>query len=122
PYLIYTYARTRSILRKGAEKGILPSDSDSLKILTGDDEYAVIRALADFQESIVKAASSNEPFMIARQVALIARAHNRFYNNSSILGCEDSDLRLARLSLCEAVCTAIKEGLDLLGIGCVERM
>ena len=122
PYLIYTYARTRSILRKGAEKGIMPSGGDSLKILTGDDEYAVIRALAEFKDAVVKAANSNEPFMVARQVAQIARAHNRFYNNVSILGCEDEELRAARLALCEAVCTAIKEGLDLLGINCVERM
>ena len=121
PYLIYTYARTRSILRKGAEKGVNP-DSGNLSLLTGDEEYAVIRALSDLKESIVKAASSNEPFMIARQVAAIARAHNRFYNNTSILNCDDEKLVAARLALCEAVCTAIKDGLDLLGIGTVERM
>ncbi len=122
PYLIYTYARTRSILRKGADKGVIPSAGKSLNLLTGDDEYAVIRALSDFNDAIVKAANSNEPFMLARQVAQIARAHNRFYNNVSILGCEDPELMRARLALCEAVCTAIKEGLELLGIGCVERM
>ena len=121
PYLIYTYARTRSILRKGADKGVMPS-AENISLLNGDEEYAVIRALADLKESIVKAASSNEPFMIARQVASIARAHNRFYNNTSILGCDDEKLVSARLALCEAVCTAIKDGLDLLGIGTVERM
>ena len=60
--------------------GNLTSSGDSLKILTGDDEYAVIRSLADFKDAIVKAAKSNEPFMISRQIATIARAHNRFYN------------------------------------------
>ena len=122
PYLIYTYARTRSILRKGESMGKKPSSGDSLKILTGDDEYAVIRALADFKDAVVKAAKSNEPFMISRQIATIARAHNRFYNNSSILNCDDEELVSARLALCEAVCTVIKDGLDLLGISCVERM
>ncbi|MBR2522892.1 MAG: arginine--tRNA ligase [Clostridiales bacterium] len=122
PYLIYTYARTRSILRKGESQGKLPSGPDGYKLLTNDDEYALIRALADFKESIIKAANSNEPFMIARQVALIARMHNRFYNNSSILNCDDEELCRARLALCEAVCTAIREGLNLLGIECVERM
>ncbi len=122
PYLIYTYARTRSILRKGEQQGKHPASGDSLKILTGDDEYAVIRAVADLKDAVVKAASSNEPFMIARQVALIARAYNRFYNNSSILNCDDDDLVCARLALCSSVCTAIREGLDLLGISCVERM
>ena len=122
PYLIYTYARTRSILRKAESMGISIGTGDCLKLLTGDDEYALIRALSEFGNSISKAAGSNEPFMIARQIAEIARAHNRFYNNSSILNCDNDELKAARLALCEAVCTSIREGLDLLGINTVERM
>ncbi|SCW28509.1 arginyl-tRNA synthetase [Ruminococcaceae bacterium YRB3002] len=122
PYLIYTYARTRSILRKASDSGITGIENADLTVLTGDDEYALIRALSELPESIVKAASSNEPFMIARQISEIARAHNRFYNNSNILNCDDEKLKTARLALCDAVCTAIREGLDLLGINVVERM
>lgn len=124
PYLIYTYARTKSILRKAADQGILPlkSGDEKLKLLISDDEYGVIRALSDFPASIVSAAKSNEPFMISRQVAAVARAYNRFYNNSSILGADSDDLKCARLALCEAVCNTIKSGLNLLGIDVVERM
>ncbi len=123
PYLIYTYARTRSILRKAAEQGLEPAtDKDSLGLLVSDDEYSVVRSLGDLEEAIRKAASSNEPFMLSRQIAQIARNYNRFYNNSSILGAESEELKKARLSMCEAVCDALKSGLNLLGIDVVERM
>ncbi|MCR4688710.1 MAG: arginine--tRNA ligase [Saccharofermentans sp.] len=122
PYLIYTYARTRSILRKAAEQGIAVASADKLGVLAGDDEYAVIRSLADFKDSVKKAAASYEPFMISRQISLIARNYNRFYNNSSILNAETEELVSARLALCEAVCSVLKSGLELLGIDVVEKM
>ena len=124
PYLIYTYARTRSILRKAQEQGISPAaaSDESLKLLTSDEEYQLVRSLSDFPEAVVKAMNSNEPFMISRQIALCARNFNRFYNNSSILGADSEELKKARLALCEALCNTLKAGLDLLGIGVVERM
>ena len=124
PYLIYTYARTRSILRKAAEKEIkaVGADDARLKLLTGEDEIAVIKLIEGLPDSIEKASQTNEPFMVARQTARIARAFNRFYNNSSILGGQDENQRVARLALCHAVCTAIKIGTGLLGIDVVEQM
>ncbi|MBR6880987.1 MAG: arginine--tRNA ligase [Clostridiales bacterium] len=123
PYLIYTYARTRSILRKAAENGIdYSTDKEKASLLTSEEEYALIKSIADFPGSVNKAAASNEPFMISRQISLIARNFNRFYNNSRIINLEDEDLKKARLLLCEAVCDIISEGLDLLGIDVVERM
>lgn len=124
PYFIYTYARTRSILRKAKEMGVVFAHQEdaSFHLLTSDEEFAVLRAIADLPDAICKAQASNEPFMISRQIALIARAFNRFYNNSPILLGADENLRLARLALCEAVCTAISVGTELLGISVVERM
>ena len=121
PYLIYTYARIRSILRKATDQGF-KGDIGSAGKLTAEDEYAVIRSLADFKDSVVKAAESYEPFMISRQIALIARNFNRFYNNSRILNADSDDIRDARLTLCEAVADCLKSGLDMLGIGVVEKM
>ena len=121
PYLIYTYARIKSILRKAADQGF-SGNLDAADKLTAEDEYAVIRSLADFKDSVVKAAESYEPFMISRQISLIARNFNRFYNNSRILNCDSEELRDARLKLCEAVSDCIKSGLDMLGIGVVEKM
>ena len=122
PYLIYTYARIKSILRKAADAGVAGGSIDSAAKLTAEDEYAVIRSLADFKDAVVKAAESYEPFMISRQIALIARNFNRFYNNSRILNVEDEEIRDARLKFCEAVSDCLKSGLDMLGIGVVEKM
>ena len=122
PYLIYTYARIKSILRKAEESGVAGGSIESASKLTAEDEYAVVRSLADFKDAVVKAAESYEPFMISRQIALIARNFNRFYNNSRILNVEDEELRDARLKLCEAVSDCLKSGLDMLGIGVVEKM
>ena len=122
PYLIYTYARIKSILRKAEDQGIAGGTADSADKLTAEDEYAVIRSLSDFKDAVVKAAESYEPFMISRQIALIARNFNRFYNNSRILNVEDEEIRGARLKLCEAVADCLKSGLDMLGIGVVEKM
>lgn len=123
-YLIYTYARTRSILRKAAEQGITPAAAgdDCLSLLSSEDEYEVARLICDFPDAVKKAQNSNEPFMVARQTSQIARAFNRFYNNSSILSGTDESQKCARLALCEAVCTAISIGTNLLGISVVERM
>ena len=123
-YLIYTYARTRSILRKAAEQGIISAAAgeDCLSLLSSEDEYEVARLICDFPDAIKKAQNSNEPFMVARQTSQIARAFNRFYNNSSILSGTDELQKCARLGLCEAVCTVISIGTNLLGISVVERM
>ena len=124
PYLIYTYARTRSILRKADSIGVSYRNIDEsvLALLSSDEESAVIKALSDLEDAIVGAAKSNEPFFISRQIAVIARAFNRFYNNSSILSADTDESKIARLALCEAVCNCIKSGLNLLGIDVVERM
>lgn len=124
PYLIYTYARTKSILRKAKEMGFptLQSDDADLSLLTSEEETAVIKLIADIPDSILRAAADNEPFMISRIIAQVARAFNRFYNNSNILSGTDVQLRSARLSLCEANCIAIRLCTYLLGIEVVEQM
>ncbi|MCQ2528764.1 MAG: arginine--tRNA ligase [Saccharofermentans sp.] len=123
PYLIYTYARTRSILRKALDQGFAPAtDKETLSKLTSDDEYELIKSIGDFPEAVKKAAATYEPFMISRQISLVARNFNRFYNNSRILGADSEELTKARLAVCEAVCSTLKSGLDLLGIDVVEKM
>lgn len=124
PYLIYTYARTRSILRKAVERDISPERiaNADLSLLVSDEENAVIKLISEIPDAVSKAAGANEPFMVARLVAQIARAFNRFYNNNNILSGTDLARRDARLALCEANCIAIKLCTELLGIEVVERM
>jgi len=124
PYAMYTYARGRSVLSKGALEGASAADAtpEDLARMGGDDEAAVARLLYGFGDAVHRAVEANEPFLLTRQVAGIARAFNKFYNNESILSAPDAGLRRARIALTEAVCTALKTGLDLLGIAAVERM
>ena len=63
-----------------------------------------------------------EPYILVRQFTALARAFNKYYNHVPILGTEDPALRTARLALLQAVCLAIRTGLDLVGIEAVERM
>ena len=78
--------------------------------------------MGDLPDAVRRAATEYEPFIIAKQVSLIARNFNRFYNNSKIINSDDDALRAARLTLCECLCDSLKSGLGLLGIDVVERM
>ena len=127
PYVQYTYARARSILRKAETAGLysegvpLPEMAD-LNVLDGDEEFALAKLLDGFADAIRKSASVNEPYILVRQVTLLARTFNKYYNTESILGTTDEKSRRARLALLQAVCLAIRTGLDLVGIAAVERM
>ncbi|HAL74737.1 MAG TPA: arginine--tRNA ligase, partial [Clostridiales bacterium] len=127
PYVQYTYARARSILRKAEAAGLLrpddtiPSPAD-LAVLGNDEEFALAKLLDGFGDAVHKAASLNEPYILVRQFTLLARTFNKYYNTESILGTEDVHIQRARLTLLQAVCLAIRTGLDLVGIAAVERM
>jgi len=127
PYVQYTYARARSILRKAEAAGLLQSDGAipspaDLAVLGNDEEFALAKLLDGFGDALHKAASVNEPYILVRQFTLLARTFNKYYNTESILGTEDVKIQKARLALLQAVCLAIRTGLDLVGIAAVERM
>jgi arginyl-tRNA synthetase len=127
PYVQYTYARARSILRK-AGSGLNPSDpaedreTGATDALDSDEEFAIAKLLDGFGEAVRKAAQANEPYMLVRHFTLLARTFNKYYNTESIIGTADPAVRTARLRLVQAVCQALKTGLDLVGIAAVERM
>lgn len=123
PYLLYTYARAKSILRRAKEEDAnAVLTAEELALLKEDQEFQLARLLQDFGDSVKQAARANEPFMVARHIAQLARLFNKYYNNVTILGTEDRSLRQARLALLKAVCKVMQEGLGLLGIQTVERM
>lgn len=125
PYVQYTYARARSILRKAGEtdcQAAASLDAAALSVLTHDDEFALAKLLDGFGDAVQKAAEAYEPFILVRQVTLLARTFNKYYNSESILGTADKTVRQARLALLQAVCLGIRTGLDLAGITAVERM
>ena len=121
PYVQYTYARARSILRKAEAEGQAVPDTCAA-VLTSEDEFAIAKLLDGFDQASVRAAELYEPYILLRQVTALARAFNKYYNHEPILKTEDALLRQSRLALLQAVCLAIRVGLDLVGIGVVERM
>lgn len=124
PYVLYTYARCRSILRKAeAEKiNFSVTAAPDFDKIGSDDEFMIAKLIYGLGESVRKAAESNEPFMLVRQINAIARTFNKFYNNSPIMNISDEGLKKSRLALCQAACIAMKTGLQMLGIETVERM
>ncbi|MCY6484570.1 arginine--tRNA ligase [Clostridium aestuarii] len=118
PYVQYTYARGKSILRRAGE---VSGEADFSK-LTSKEEFELIKTLAGFNEAILDAIDKLEPSILTRHVVDIAKAFNKFYNAHNIMNTEDEKVKNARLKMVEATCQVIKNGLNLLGIKVVERM
>lgn len=125
PYLQYTYARARSILRRSGETAAAAQAADESPLESDNEaveaEFVLTKALADFPAAIVHARQTYEPSMITRQLGVIARAFNSFYHRVPILKAA-AESRELRLDLCRAACQVLKNGLYLLGIETVERM
>ncbi len=123
PYLLYTYARAKSIMRRAdeAERDAVPTNKD-LQLLTHELEFSLAKLIDEFDDAVAQAMRANEPFMVSRHVSLLARQFNKYYNHVTILGASDPDVRRARLALLQAVCKVLESGLGLLGIETVERM
>ena len=115
PYVQYTAARIKSVLRKGGE----PSAYTVKDI--NEDEYQLIAALSNFPEVVKSAADRLEPFFITRYAIEIASLFNKFYFNCKIIG-EEKNTEAFRLDICRATLTTISNALGLLGIKVPERM
>ncbi len=119
PYVQYSYARAKSILRKNT----LDYSHPDFKTTVSDDEYALISHLNSFADAVCDAAEKNEPFYINRYVTGLARCFNKFYNNNPILkDSVDDKTKKARLAIAEASAEVLKTALSLLGIDTVESM
>lgn len=124
PYVMYSYARCQSIVRKAAEKGIVIDEIplEQFDSIETEEEFALAKLIYGLKDSIENSAACNEPFILVRQINSIARAFNKFYNNSPILNNPDEKIMKARIAICLSTSVAIKTGLRLLGIKTVERM
>ena len=119
PYVQYSYARGKSILRRAGE---IDKNIDFSEV-TSDEEYALVTMLAGFYDAVALAAEKNEPFYVNRYVTNLARQFNKFYVSCPILKDDIPEkTKNARLALVSAVCTVIKSALYLLGIETVESM
>ena len=118
PYVQYTYARAKSVLRKA---GVESFDVAEFKNLNTDEEFALVKTLADFGNVVAKAREKYEPSLVTRHITEIAKAFNKFYNSSQIM-VDDEKIKNERLALTYATSLVIKSGLKLLGIKTVEKM
>lgn len=121
PYLMYSYARTQSILNKAKEQGLAPK-MDHLDLLTHESERELMRHLYDFNQTAIYACENYKPSTIANHLFFTCKAYNRFYTEVSVMKAENENLRDARLGLLQAFANTLKTGLYLLGITPPERM
>lgn len=118
PYVQYSYARGRSILRK---QEAIEGAADYGK-LGSKEEFELIKTLEGFKEAINHSIDKFEPSVVTRYAVDVAKAFNKFYNAHKISGIEDSGLKNARLKLVEATCQVLKNALYLIGLEVVEKM
>lgn len=117
PFIQYTYARIRSVLRKGED-----IKKSAAKATLNEKEVALIRMMYDFPEIIQEAADSRNPSLLANFLYELAKEFNQFYHDHSILSAEEETLVMLRLLLVEVLGQVIDSGMDLLGIALPERM
>jgi len=117
PYILYTYVRTQSILKK---EEVAPSKDLAVAQL-GEAELSIIRLLYQYREKVRKAAETLSPNIVANYLYELTREYNLFYQKNPILKAE-KEVKEARIAITQAVGATIKHGLGLMGIETVERM
>ncbi|MDR2474226.1 MAG: arginine--tRNA ligase, partial [Bacteroidales bacterium] len=122
PFIQYTHARIRSVLRKAAERQIvLPPDVPN-GMLPNEKEQSLIRNLSEFPVIVQEASDTCSPAVIANYTYELVKEYNQFYHDCSILGEENHERKLFRLILSQCVANVVKTGMKLLGIDVPERM
>ena len=123
PYLQYMGARINSILAKAAEAGVTDDSSEAaVALLSGEDEWALIKTLGDYPNVIAKAAENLDPSLVAAYVYEVAKLFSKFYQNCSIVNAENKQLAGARLYLASCTLQVIKNAMNLVLVPYLERM
>ena len=122
PFIQYTYARIRSIVRKAAEQEGTDHSLNVKPLELNAKERAVVKALHDLPGTVASAADSYSPAMIANYAYDLAKNFNSFYQDTPILRETDANIRLFRVKLCALVAVALKNTMNILGIDVPERM
>ena len=122
PFIQYTYARIRSIMRKAEAEGIvLPSVLPNTLPLN-EKEVQLIQKLNSFETVVEQAGKDYSPSGIANYCYELTKDFNQFYHDYSILNAESGEAKTLRLALAKNVAKTIKNGMQLLGIEVPERM
>ena len=122
PFIQYTYARIRSILRKAAAQGITIPKTVANNAPLNEKEIALIQKMNDFGAVVAQAGIDYSPSGIANYCYELTKQFNQFYHDYSILNADTDDEKTTRLVLAQNVAKVIKNGMELLGIEVPERM
>ncbi len=120
PFIQYTYARIRSVLRKAAESGL--ENVDYTTVVPDEKEIALIQWLNDFAGVVAEAGRNFSPALIANYAYELVKLYNQFYHDHSILKEENAAVRSLRLELSSVTARTVKKAMSLLGIKVPERM
>jgi len=121
PYLQYTYARAKSILRKARARGN-QNFNYSGDIFNTEEEIGILRTLYKFPELVNDVLRYLEPHRLCPYLFDLAQKFNLFYKKHKVLKAESKGLRDARLALTAAVAQVIGNGMKVLGMGVLEKM
>ena len=122
PFIQYTYARIRSILRKAAEADVELPDMLSANVELNTKEEELIQRLSDFHAVVRQAGTDYNPSILANYAYELVKEYNQFYHDFSILREEDEARKIFRLVLSKNVGKVVKLAMGLLGIEVPERM
>jgi len=122
PFIQYTYARIRSILRKAEAQNITLPDTLNDDAPLNEKEIALIQKLNDFSVAVAQAGVDYSPSGIANYCYELTKEFNQFYHDYSILNADTEAEKITRLVLAKNVAKVIKNGMALLGIEVPERM
>lgn len=121
PFIQYTHARIRSILRKAQESQSIPNQPNT-PITLNSKEIDLIQKLSEFPAAVEQAGKDYSPSGIANYCYELTKQFNQFYHDYSILGADTEEQKAVRLMLAKNVAKTIKNGMALLGIEVPERM
>ena len=122
PFIQYTYARIRSILRKAQDAGIVIPETLDANVVLSTKEEEIIQHVAEFAQVVKTAGVDYSPSTIANYCYELVKEYNQFYHEFSILREEDEAKKVFRLVLSKNVAKVIRLGMSLLGIEMPERM
>lgn len=122
PFIQYTHARIKSVLRKAEEQGIDHSSLTNTNIEISEKEKYLIQLITEFPAIVKQAGDEFSPAVIANYIYDLVKEYNQFYHDFSILREENPDLKNFRLVVSETIASVIKTGMGLLGIEVPERM
>ena len=119
PYLLYAYARTRSILRKA---GDLNTETIDWSLMAHEAEQRLLAHMAKFHETVAKSCEEYRPQILCNYLYQLAKDFSKMYDNCPVLTAETDALKTTRIQLVDAAGQLLKQGLALLGIETLERM